>query len=239
MYEEHNVFERPSSGDVKIWRYLDFTKYVALLDKRALYFSRADKLGDPFEGSYPVFNTKVRPLLNKGIPDLALSQMADVRKKAVETMFVNCWHLNTFESAAMWKLYLASGEGVAIQSTFDRLIKGFDKTTRKIYVGQVKYIDYENEWCPEDNMFYPFLHKRKSFEHEKELRAIFPEFSGFNTEIPSGFIVETDLEILIENIHTSPTAPEWFYDMVKSVSEKYGISEQKVRQSHLNEKPIY
>lgn len=35
----------------KVWRYMDFTKFVSLLDKRELWFTRADELNDPFEGT--------------------------------------------------------------------------------------------------------------------------------------------------------------------------------------------
>lgn len=34
-----------------IWRYMDFTKFVSLLDKGSLFLCRADNLEDPFEGS--------------------------------------------------------------------------------------------------------------------------------------------------------------------------------------------
>ena len=49
MYKEHRACNPPSS-DAILWRYMDFTKYVSLLEKRALFFARADKLEDPFEG---------------------------------------------------------------------------------------------------------------------------------------------------------------------------------------------
>ncbi|KAF5417648.1 MAG: hypothetical protein C5S38_01290 [Candidatus Methanophagaceae archaeon] len=52
MYKEHPAFEKPSDEDIKIWRYIDFTKFVSLLDKKALFFARADRLSDSFEGSY-------------------------------------------------------------------------------------------------------------------------------------------------------------------------------------------
>ena len=35
---------------------MDFTKFVSLLDKRALFFAGADTLGDPFEGSVSPIN---------------------------------------------------------------------------------------------------------------------------------------------------------------------------------------
>src|SRR5205823_9404030 len=33
----------------KLWRYIDFAKFAALLRDRGLYFCRVDHLGDPFE----------------------------------------------------------------------------------------------------------------------------------------------------------------------------------------------
>lgn len=60
MYNEHPTFQAPEDEDVKVWRYMDFTKFVSLLDKRSLYFCRVDKLGDPFEGSLTEMNVKAR-----------------------------------------------------------------------------------------------------------------------------------------------------------------------------------
>ena len=59
MYEEHPSFKSPPD-DAVLWRYMDFTKFVSLLDKRALFFVRADKLGDPFEGTITKVNVTAR-----------------------------------------------------------------------------------------------------------------------------------------------------------------------------------
>ena len=50
MYTEHPTFS-PPPDDAVLWRYMDFTKFVSFLDKSSLFFARADKLGDPFEGA--------------------------------------------------------------------------------------------------------------------------------------------------------------------------------------------
>ena len=52
MYQKHPEFEEPSNENIKIWRYLDFTKFVSYLDRKALFFTRADKLDDRFEGKF-------------------------------------------------------------------------------------------------------------------------------------------------------------------------------------------
>jgi hypothetical protein len=47
-----------------------------------------------------------------------LGQFADYFK---DRYFVSCWHMSEYESDAMWKLYGASNNCVAIRSTFARL----------------------------------------------------------------------------------------------------------------------
>jgi hypothetical protein len=43
----------------------------------------------------------------------------------------------------------------------------------QIYIGVVNYIDYKTELIPWHDSFFPYVHKRKSFEYERELRALF------------------------------------------------------------------
>ncbi len=59
MYEEHPVFLSPADDQV-IWRYMDLPKFVTLVEGRALYFSRADLLGDSHEGALPELNRQAR-----------------------------------------------------------------------------------------------------------------------------------------------------------------------------------
>ena len=43
----------PPDPTARIWRFMDFTKIVALLDGGNLWFTRADKFEDTWEMSYP------------------------------------------------------------------------------------------------------------------------------------------------------------------------------------------
>jgi hypothetical protein len=47
---ERKLFAQPDN-ETRIWRYMDFTKYVAVLLKSGLFFCRCDLLNDRFEGS--------------------------------------------------------------------------------------------------------------------------------------------------------------------------------------------
>ena len=253
MYKEHPVFERPTDKNTKIWRYLDFTEFVSLIDKRALFFTRVDKLGDPFEGSYSKANVGSLPehlrLIGKKMPTILRIIKANLeraRKWYRRCGVVNCWHMNEFESAAMWKLHLKSEEGVAVQSTFKRLADSFAQYKKDdVYVGKVKYIDYEKDTIPKSNVFYPFVHKRKSFEHEQELRALIMRFPASNEEFDldsgtfdKGIYVPIDLNVLIERIFISPTTEEWFGELVESIMRRYGL-EKKITRSDLLSDPLF
>jgi hypothetical protein len=51
MYSAEPLFNVPENENVTIWRYMDFTKLVSLIDKKALYFARADRFSDKFATS--------------------------------------------------------------------------------------------------------------------------------------------------------------------------------------------
>jgi hypothetical protein len=246
MYKEHPIFEKPENEKTKIWRFLDFTKFVSLLDKSALFFTRADRLGDPFEGSYSRANIKLRPEVWKGMPPDALNKISQFYKTLVKHTVINCWHLSEYESAAMWKLYLKSDEGIAIQSAFGLLKAAIKDENHSIFIGKVKYIDFEKDWMPEGNTLYPFVHKRKSFEHEKELRAVIQEFHYKKNELidwskplcDDGIYIQIDLGVLIDKIYLAPTSPKWLFELLKSITKKYKL-DKDVLQSSLDDVPVY
>ncbi len=249
MYIQHPAFEPSPDDSTKIWRYMDFTKFISLLDTKSLFFCRADRLPDPFEGSTSKANMERRQSMYKNWGDscdekleIYSESMRDYRKY----VHINCWHINTYESAAMWNLYLKSNEGIAIQTTIGGLKDSFDKSPEPIFIGDVKYIDYDRDYIPDENVFYSYLHKRKSFEYEQELRAIFAFTELIEVEngryefqeVEMGSYISVNLNILIDNIFVSPTAPKWFYELTKSVADKYGIT-KNIKQSSLANDPIY
>jgi len=238
MYKEHPAFEKPEDENAKIWRYVDFTKFVSLLDRSSLFFSRVDRLDDPFEGSYSKANIPLRPIVYD-TPENELKGLSELIQRARELFAVSCWHLNDYESAAMWKLYLKSGGGIAIRSTFDRLKNCLMDETPDVYIGEVKYIDYERDFMAEGNVLSPLMYKRKSFEHERELRAVVqvPSENG-KALFGDGLFISVDLGTLIDKIYLAPTSAKWLFELVESVTRKYGL-DKEVLQSSLDDVPVY
>ena len=230
-----------------IWRYLDFTKFVALLDRKALFFARADSFHDPFEGSWTKKNFDSMAKALKDLDDTGAIQIRDFFRRIRKYTFISCWHLSNHESAAMWELYLKSNEGIAIQSSINRLGEELKKNYSRndLYISRVKYVDYSTFFMPEGNILAPFIHKRKSFEHEREVRAIIqqlPSSGGtidWNIKPPkNGINISVDLNAIIETLYVSPTSPKWFNELAKSIMSTYGYN-IPVKQSRLLDDPIF
>ena len=214
---------------------MDFAKFVSLLDCAGLFFPRANLLGDSFEGSTPrevraglaTFFASLPSKEDGKQPIDQMRVMSKFKKEFVRECFVSCWHMNEFESAAMWNLYTLKDAGVAIRSTYQKLEACLPNYAN---VGVINYIDYDSEIFPADHLMHNIMHKRKSFEHERELRAVVWErLSGplGGEEIrkratSSGLIINVDLENLIDHIYICPTSPDWVAELVKNVVEKYG-----------------
>lgn len=226
MYKEHPAFN-PPPNDAILWRYMNFTKYVSLLDKQALFFARADKLGDSFEGSYSKVNEALRPKLYDSLPKGTLQGLAKLMKENRRNTLINCWHKSVHESEAMWKLYAREEDGVAIKTDFNSFKNSF-KCEKEIYIGEVDYVDYKKHFIPEKNLFSAYLFKRESFKHEQEVRAICSiferdgiVFENLNNDHIIGVNYEVDLSILIKEVVVAPFAQDWFLDLVKSVTTRY------------------
>lgn len=230
-----------------IWRYMDFTKFVSLLDRSALFFARADKFKDPFEGSWTKKNFERMTVALKSVDVLGADHIREFFKNLREHTFINCWHLSTEESAALWKLYLKSDEGIAIRSTFFHLNSELKRNYKKndLYISEVKYINYKTYNMPEGNILAPFIHKRTSFIHEKEVRAIIQQLPikdgtiDWNLKPPEdGIYINIDPNVIIDMVYVSPNAQQWFKDLVESILKKYGLS-KVVKRSSLSDDPIF
>ena len=226
--------------ETKIWRYLDFPKFVSLIHETALCCTRSDCFSDKYEGVHTRLTISKRRTKNeKQLRGEALEKELTRRLKTDEitrrATYVNCWHINDEESLGMWELYSEAKSGIAIKTSVSRLLSSlminqFDYTFVKI--GRVVYGDHLTDDMPDDHALFPFLFKRKALEHEKEARLILIdknlirylnlyENSTALPDTPRTIKISVDLNELIEEIIVSPYAEEWIVHLVDSlVKEK-------------------
>jgi hypothetical protein len=157
----------------------------------------------------------------------------------------------------MWKLYSREDAGVAVVSTVECTRDAVDLTPhhRAGMLGPVEYLDLER-----DDMTLPFgkrarpgFLKQKSFEHEKEVRAMLvveehPEdpnlissrewVESLKEKMPPGINMKADLKRLIQRIHVGPLASSWFMELVQIVAGRRGLA-HLVCKSKLLGDPVY
>lgn len=239
--------------DESIWRYLDFSKFVALLENKSLFFSKVDSFEDKFEGvhnaiskddHYDITNNgemiRIPYPLDKRARNNSenykkfISQTIDSLKASVG---INCWRFNKNDSHAMWKIFLNSNEGVAIKTSINSLKNSLPSLNefQKLHIGKIKYIDYQEEKIPLDNMFNAFFYKNIYFNHESELRVLHynvkdKNLGTFNENNlrpieSNGITLKINPEDLIQEIVLSPYSQNWFSQLVEDLCrEKYKLS---------------
>jgi hypothetical protein len=243
MFKTHKDFKQIDDASL-LWRYQDLPRYLDLLLKQQLFFSRADKFEDPFEGMYTqevkkeLVKEQVKELAN-GEADEAVVQKAkqQVEKLTEEHIArrtfvtINSWHWNDVENYAMWKIYAKGTYGLAVQTTYERLKQCFDKAKQAVFIGKVDYDDCDV--LPVNGSMKPFLHKRKMYAYENEVRCchVMPEDNSFNwqaQDMNDGVFINVDLDTLIERIYISPYSPKWINDIVAGINEKFNIRKEIV-----------
>lgn len=223
-FKRHPTFKQAPDKESKLWRYMDLPKYLSLLQSGALFFCNLELTArtDPFEGTLPssrfihrsrnsiedipesIRNEAKEPLqqgnidanhftkAQKDIAELRIRQAYACRR----SYFINCWHLNEFDSPAMWDIYSKRNAGIAIRSSENRLEKTFSETEHDVRGGMIIYGDYfDDSFVVDDkNAFSPVLHKRISFSYENEYRLVYWDTALVSKKIKSknGYFIWDD-----------------------------------------------
>ena len=206
-----------------------FHETSRMFESSGLFLPRADRFADSYEGSYsrPTSSNRAALLGAERFPT-AVQQMRDLAEWLREWTYISCWHMNGHESAAMWSLYCRTEEAVAVRSTCDTLRVVLPE---RVMLGMVQYIDYDTDEMPCGNTFWPFVYKRRSFEHEREVHAIIqqpPSDDGcitIGTPNPdAGVLVGVDLMRLVQTVYVAPRAPRWFTSLAEKVVDRFGLN---------------
>ncbi|MDE2798596.1 MAG: DUF2971 domain-containing protein [Gemmatimonadota bacterium] len=224
MSKELKGIKQPAAHE-PLWRYMNFEKFINILVTGSLFFTRADKYDDKFEGYIPEAIMRYY-----GSPDIRIDRALR------EYIMCNCWHSGKQESMGMWDKYHIRNSGIAIKTTMENL-KNCLPDTPNIFIGKVDYdvgsIENQNQIeVPEDLSIehlldYLYFYKRKPFAYEREVRAIIDITSiprdvtytfGIPLEIDVKTLIGKDSEVIV-----SPHADEWITETVELIVERCGF----------------
>ncbi|WP_017730617.1 hypothetical protein [Nafulsella turpanensis] len=205
-----------------IWRFMSLSSFERMLNDKAIYFHNIPGYAgsDPFEGSYSWgngskdfmdFHKSECSKKGGGLPwqSWMLTQFLDhelYRRRS----YVSCWYRSEHESEAMWRLYCNQelDNAVTIKTTVKKLKEELRRNTQySLLFNEVQYqrdYHWKSRHMDTDLMFA----KRKSFEHEKEFRALLQIPDSDDVYLgnqPKGQHVKVDFGNLIEEVRLSPT----------------------------------
>jgi hypothetical protein len=210
---------------------MNFEKYVYLLND-GLFCPKSSLFEDQWEGLI------AQP--DKQNDKNYINRFA----KAREWIYVSCWHKQTAESYAMWKIYGEHQYAVCIETTtskLERLSKNMDSALA-IYSCDVVYgsphkrvqgpafSNLIESDCVLEQGLWPYAtnhgvkHDAYSFEKEYRILIIDKNFNVESQNELSGITMKISPKEIIEAVIISPRAPEWFYKIVSDISSRYDLS---------------
>lgn len=227
MYKLHPDLP-PINIDQKIWHYFSLAKFLGMISHSSLYLCRQDQFDDSFEG---VMTKKDAAFFDSFAPGTSKNMNGD----SLGCFYSNCWTKSDVDEYVLWSSYASLKDGVAVQSTVLKLISSFDETDpRPVYVSDVQYINYEDDFSfgmtrGKANLIAPRFSKRRFFEAEKELRAMYWETDGKFNKSPIGLDFRVDLNTLIESVYVAPASYPWLKEVVEEILGKYGLNKEVIK----------
>ena len=208
---------------MSVWRFVTLPKFIDLALSCSLHFSRLDLAEDPYDGR-PI--GRLHEALTRAMgSDFTKSVGDDNRLRT----YVSCWHLSEHEPASMWKLYASSDAGIAIRMPYRRLKEVLNASPDRLFLGCVQYGDRGSTGRHVTVPFDPAMWKRKSFDHEKEVRAFYWNDGGATpaealSVAPLGHRVPIVLNGLDADVIVAPTTPEWIFDAVRDLAIRLDLT---------------
>ena len=229
MYENYpETYETPNSYNKPIWRYMDFWKFLNLLETSCLYFPNSENLGDKHEGKIP---KEVFEMMLEKDPEFYTFLKNELETKLSKETLISSWTYHENESFAMWKMYAKDKMGVAIKTNLKSLKKAFSKTERIIHIGEVTYFNKDNFSYNFTNLNYAFLNKHEYYNFEKEIRCI---TNCLPDEEVGCKLIEVDLKELIQEIYISPNSKPEYIKLLEMLKTQYKI-DFKIKLSEVND----
>ena len=158
-----------------------------------------------------------------------------------QQMFVSCWHMSEHESDGMWKAYCGSGDGVCVQTTYNKL----QASVGFLPLGLVEYRNFQTY----KGQYNPWLGawlKRDVFSSENEVRVLsFQQWLGPRGTTPPGqktisLPIAWDPEQVVGGIHVHPKSDHSYIEVVNDIVDRFAPAlSGKVWYSSMGASPPY
>jgi hypothetical protein len=232
----------PTPASEKVRRYMSFARFLWLIQRKRLWLSRADHLGDPWEITlsggqlaHVISHHPIDPLPSRGgRRETAIQRSERIIRTWRRETFVSCWSASEHESHALWRIYCRSPEGVAIQTTLAKLRESVGGLPVERVTYQIPGISKRTPTVSD-----LVTKKRPMFAYEQEVRVFLATDRNDDTEI-LGYPLEWDPEKSVESIRVHPEADNSFMETVVTAVDHYAPAlNGRVTWSAMNERPPF
>lgn len=151
--------------DAILWRYMDFLKFVDILERRCLWLTRLDLLDDPREGR--LTDVEYRQVADR---EDNLKSSLDVLPRVTD--YVNCWQEKASESMPMWDLHGGRPGSIAVKTNLKTLKMELDQCPYCAYLARVKYYEWKADSPWPNNVIGMAVRRADSYRHEDEVRIV-------------------------------------------------------------------
>ncbi len=235
-YDQHPDLLTPIE-DTVLWRYMDFARFLYLLEMKCLWFARADQFGDPLESMLTDAEIQEfeREVILNSVSTRGKQPWLLSSELMRSTAYFSCWRAKPNESLAMWDLYGKGNGIIGIKSTVGQLKRAVKVHPEAVYITLVEYIDWSQRGRYH-NTLVRSARKDLSYEHEAELRAIiWPSKLATEhqraiqqgqqpPETPLGISVPIEPGALIREVVVGPREQPWVYELVDRVMKRYALN---------------
>ncbi len=214
--------------DTELWRYMRLSTFLMLLRGKVFVPTIGElRFGDPMEArNLSVQTRSYFDNIRDNDHEWLLSRSSDSERLIIkdsrteahqrartfiaiwdrelaQRRRVWCWHQADIESMALWHIY--AKEGVAIQTTPARIKAAFDPYfVDTALIGRVRYVDHARREGQDHHFMRPYLFKQRCYQHEREVRVVFPRDSEAPDERR---LLPLDPRQLISSVRISPHIP--------------------------------
>ena len=179
--------------------------------------------------------TESMTLRNGEEMDLA-GGMEQAREAARDNYYANCWRLGTDEDPDIWERY-ADGQGVAIETTFRQMEEFIAPDQEDLYMGIVRYMDFEEDITPTGIPYVLYFYKHRTFDGEQEFRVLtnrggnpIPRTDGkeippeSRPDNPPHVNLSANMDELINRVIISPDAGQEVRTQVEETLDEHSVS---------------
>lgn len=251
-------------GDTPIWRYMDLSRFVAVVFTGRLWFPKLKVLwsNDPWEGfgrakglSRPSRSKQPKNWPANEVGQLIYAESsgyaAETVRNAHEYVYANSWCMGA-DRLGMWERYGDGARGVAIESTVSMFKASLTRELRpgQYAFGAVTYerdlgrssrirSDFSRGTVPLSNLLWQrtlsiAFNKRVFYDDENEWRAAI--FQEQKRNDINGLDIPIELNSLIKSVRVGPRADQPTVESIKAVLKAVGL-DSFLRVSDILERP--